>query len=380
MNEKSSVRAEVQVGTAVKFPVSVPVIVIGAGACGLIAALAAHDASVEALVLERDAKPSGSTALSSGFIPACQTRWQAAVGVSDSVGLMVDDILRKTKDLTDPGYVEVLCRESGRTLEWLSDSHGLDFTLVTGFTYPGQSALRMHAVPARTGRALIDGLSSAAVDAGIEIVTNATVECLFALPGGRIAGVEVVRPDGARENIGCGALILACNGYGGNPELVRELIPEMADALYFGHRGNQGHAVAWGRALGARLDDLGAYQGHGSVATPHGALITWAIMMEGGIQLNNQGDRFSNEHQGYSEQAVAVLNQSGEVAWNVFDERLHRLALEFEDYRQADAAGAVRIVPDPAALAELIGAPLGRVAATLSDSRTRPNRICSVPM
>jgi len=369
MNEKSSVRAEVQFGTAVKFPVSVPVIVIGAGACGLIAALAAHDAGVEALVLERDAKPSGSTALSSGFIPACQTRWQAAVGVSDSVGLMVDDILRKTKDLTDPGYVEVLCRESGRALEWLSDSHGLDFTLVTGFTYPGQSALRMHAVPARTGRALIDGLSSAAVDAGIEIVTNATVECLFALPGGRIAGVEVVRPDGARENIGCGALILACNGYGGNPELVRELIPEMADALYFGHRGNQGHAVAWGRALGARLDDLGAYQGHGSVATPHGALITWAIMMEGGIQLNNQGDRFSNEHQGYSEQAVAVLNQSGEVAWNVFDERLHRLALEFEDYRQADAAGAVRIVLDPAALAELIGAPLGRVAATLSDCR-----------
>ena len=175
MNEKSSVRAEVQFGTAVKFPVSVPVIVIGAGACGLIAALAAHDAGVEALVLERDAKPSGSTALSSGFIPACQTRWQAAVGVSDSVGLMVDDILRKTKDLTDPAYVEVLCRESGRALEWLSDSHGLDFTLVTGFTYPGQSALRMHAVPARTGRALIDGLSSAAVDAGIEIVTNATV-------------------------------------------------------------------------------------------------------------------------------------------------------------------------------------------------------------
>ena len=365
MNENTRFKAEVQFGTARDFPVSVPVIIIGAGACGLIAALATHDAGVEALLLERDAQPSGSTALSSGFIPACGTRWQAAVGISDSVELMVGDILRKTKALTDPTYVEVLCRESGQALEWLNDSYGLSFNLLTGFTYPGHSVLRMHAMPARTGRALIDGLSSAVVDVGINIMTNAIVERLFALPGGRIVGVEVTRPDGTRESIGCGALVLACNGYGGNPQLLQELIPEMADALYFGHPGNQGHAVAWGRALGARLDDLGAYQGHGSVAIPHGALITWAIMMEGGIQLNSHGDRFSNEHQGYSEQAVAVLDQPGQVAWTVFDERLHQLALEFEDYRQAETAGAVRTAVNSSALAETIGAPPGRVAATL---------------
>jgi fumarate reductase flavoprotein subunit len=33
-------------------------------------------------------------------------------------------------------------------------------------------------------------------------------------------------------------------------------------------------------------------------------------MMEGGIQVN-AGERFSNEHGGYSEQAVAVLAQAG---------------------------------------------------------------------
>ena len=62
-----------------------------------------------------------------------------------------------------------------------------------------------------------------------------------------------MRGDGARERIGCDALILACNGYGGNPELVRRFIPEMANALYFGHPGNRGDAVLWGEALGARL-------------------------------------------------------------------------------------------------------------------------------
>jgi len=40
------------------------------------------------------------------------------------------------------------------------------------------------------------------------------------------------------------------------------------------------------------LHAFGAYQGHGSVATPHNILITWAVIMEGGFQINMQGRRF----------------------------------------------------------------------------------------
>ena len=72
--------------------------------------------------------------------------------------------------------------------------------------------------------------------------------------------------------------------------------------------------------LGARLADLGGYQGHGSWAVPQGALITWALMMEGGIQVNAEGRRFHDETGGYSEAAVQVLAQPGGVAWNVFDD------------------------------------------------------------
>ena len=67
----------------VPFPISVPVLVIGAGACGLTAALAAREAGAEVLVLERDRVPRGSTALSSGFIPAPATRAQRARGIDD---------------------------------------------------------------------------------------------------------------------------------------------------------------------------------------------------------------------------------------------------------------------------------------------------------
>jgi fumarate reductase flavoprotein subunit len=36
--------------------------------------------------------------------------------------------------------------------------------------------------------------------------------------------------------------VLACNGYGGNKALVAQHIPELAQAHYFGHDGNQGDA------------------------------------------------------------------------------------------------------------------------------------------
>ena len=119
-----------------------------------------------------------------------------------------------------------------------------------------------------------DRLRHAAEQREIVILTEIVADRLLAEADGRVCGVEIVRGDGTRERIGCAALILACNGYGGNPELVRRFIPEMADALYFGHPGNRGDAVLWGEALGARLACPGAYQGHGSVATPHNVLIT----------------------------------------------------------------------------------------------------------
>ena len=150
-----------------------------------------------------------------------------------------------------------------------------------------------------------------------------------------------MRGDGTRERIGCEALILACNGYGGNPDLVRRFIPEMANALYFGHPGNRGDAVLWGEALGAQLAHLGGYQGHGSVATPHNILITWAVIMQGGIQVNSEGRRFCDESRGYSEQATDVLRQPGGIAWDVFDARIAAVARQFEDFRDAERAGAV---------------------------------------
>lgn len=351
-----------------RFALHAPVVVVGAGACGLVAALAARDAGAEVLVLERDAVPSGSTALSSGFIPACGTRWQRDKGVTDSVEQMIADVRRKNHDEADPRVVEAVCGTSGPTLEWLADAHSVPFVLVEGFLYPGHSALRMHAVPEKTGAALMAALQRASAGAGVDILGSAHVTTVYADDSRRVRGVAFARPDGATEEVGCDALVLACSGFGGNAAMVRRYLPEIAGALYFGHVGNQGDAVEWGTALGAAVRDMTAYQGHGSVATPHGVLITWALMMEGGFQVNAEGRRFSNEPLGYSEQCLPVIEQPGGVAWNVYDDRLHRLGMEFEDYRGAHALGAVRRADTIEGLAQACGLPPRTLAATLAEA------------
>jgi fumarate reductase flavoprotein subunit len=351
----------------IEFEISVPVVIVGAGACGLTAALTISDAGVEAMVLERDAVPQGSTALSSGFVPACNTRIQREKGIADSVDAMTADILGKAHHETDPEMVRVMCREAGPALDWLSETHGIELILVEGFLYPNHSYLRMHATPARTGADLIGAMTQATERAGIDLLTNSTVVDLYAEDDGHITGLRIEHPDGSEDMLGCGALILACNGFGGNSDMVRQLIPDMADANYFGHTGNQGDAIKWGEALGAATADLGSYQGHGSVAHPHGILISWALMMDGGIQVNSHGQRFSNEHDGYSEQGRRVIAQPGHVAWNVFDARLYEFGMDFDDFRQAVAAGAILTAPSVSELAETCGLPESNFTSTMEQ-------------
>ncbi len=324
-----------------KFDAEVPVVIIGAGACGLVAALKAADLGAETLILEQDDTPTGSTSLSSGFIPAAGTRFQLEMGIQDDTALFAEDIQNKARGLAQPLLASTAARHCGPTLEWLADAHGLEWVVIDDFLYPGHSRHRMHAVPERTGIALMARLLNAVEAADISIATGAQVTGLFA-DGNAIRGVEVERGDGTKETIGCDALVLASCGYGASRDLIVSHIPEMEGALYFGHAGNRGDALMWGERLGAAVSDLTGYQGHGSVATPHGILISWALMMQGGVQVNLSGRRFANEHLGYSEQAVPVLQQPEGVAWCLYDERIHEAGLAFDDYRQAVVAGAIR--------------------------------------
>ena len=350
--------------------IEVDCLIIGGGAAGLTSALAAIEAGDSVLVAERDAKLAGSTALSSGLIPAAETKAQGAQSIEDSRDVFFTDIMAKNKNSADPEHVRAIINQIPQTLDWLADRHDIPFHVLDDFLYPGHSHHRMHAVPEVTGQGLVTRLEQAVMATEAMIVTGAQVIDLVVTAGGEFLGATCQRPDGASEAIAARRVILACNGYGGNPGLVARYIPEMKDALYFGHPGNQGEAILWGEQLGAVPAHLSGYQGHGSVAHPHGILVTWALMMEGGIQINLDGKRFSNEHQGYSEQAVAVLAQPEKTAFNIFDSRLRDLGRKFEDFRNAEDSGAVITADSADELAARIGVDAATLTASLQDCAT----------
>jgi len=326
----------------VEFDFEIPVVVVGAGACGLVAALAAHDAGQQVLVLERDENPSGSTSLSAGLIPAPGTRLQKEAGIDDSPELFAADLIAKTHDHTPPDQAFVVAKNAGPMIDWLMDTHKVELELVTSFIYPGHSRLRMHGPKSRTGADLEQALLAAVSNAEIDLITGASVEDLYIDASGRVKGVRFRRPDGALEMLGCQALVLACCGFAGDAEMVRRYIPEIADAECCGHLSNTGDAVKWGLDVGAAIADMGAYQGHGSVAHPHSLPLTWAVITKGGVLLNTDGRRFSNEMRGYSEHGSEVAAQPGHIAWDIFDSAGEAEAIGFYDYREIRKLGAVK--------------------------------------
>ena len=345
------------------------VVVVGGGGSGLTAAIAAGQEGVDVLVLEKQTRPWCNTARSGGMIPAAGTRFQRAAGIAESPEAMAEDILRKNGYASDPGATRHLCRVATGLVEWLVDEVGVALTFVHDFKYPGHTEFRMHAPPSRTGAALWADLRRAVTDhPRAELIEDAAVTGLIADESGAAHGVVVERA-GRVERVRARKVILAANGFAANREMLTRYCPEVAGAYYFGGEGNTGEAIRWGQALGGAVAFMDAYQAHASVAVPHGILITYALITEGGIQVNRTGRRFGDETTGYSEHALRVLAQPDGLAWTVYDERLHRLALAFDDYRQALEAGAPVTAATGSALATALGLPAQALDDTLDEYR-----------
>ena len=362
------------------FEFRVPVLVVGAGACGLTAALAAHDEGREVLVLERDSRPWGSTSMSLGAVCAVNSTEQRRHGIVDDVETFVADVLRKTEGRADARLAALVGRESGATLDWLADTHRVPLLLDFKWTGLGHSHPRLHIPPGRNGEELLALLQNACGRAGIEIMTDARVADLYADQSGRVQGVRIERPDGSEELLGCDALVLATCGFGGNHAMIARHIPEMANAKYFGHEGNQGDGILWGAALGADLVDMTAYQGLGTLADPQQVVVPHPLMIEGGFLTNVRGERFTHELANISGMCVPVLEQPQGLAWVVFDDRRHRTALEHSvEQRQLVEVGAVRRADDWSELERLCSVPAGSFAgenAAIEQARAagKPDR------
>jgi fumarate reductase flavoprotein subunit len=336
------------------FTSSVPVIVIGAGAAGALAALAARDAGAKVLVLDRDASPTGATALSSGMIPAAGTPAQEAREVADTPEQFSSDIQAKSNGRSAAHLVEAYTRESARTLQWIERTCGVSFELVEGVP-PGHALARMHALADRGGTPLLSALYRALAAGGVRVQPAARVTDLYVDADERVLGVRYQRGERDVVDIGCSAVVVATNGFAGNTELVAQHLPDVRALPFAGHDSSQGDALVWGNELGAAIEDIDGFLAHSSVVMPQRLQLPWALMTEGAVQVNRDGERFGNEHEGYSESALFVLAQPEGIAFNIYDERIHEVGLAMPNYLEAVTKGLIKRAATLRDLADTLG-------------------------
>lgn len=337
----------------------IDLLVVGAGACGLAGAIAAHDAGLSVAIVEKLERPGGNSALSTGSVPAAGSRFQREAGIADSPARMVQDLMHIAGETDDPALVRRLAEVSAETVEWLVDVVGARLQLITAYRHIGHSVSRLHAPVSRRGQDLVDDMLAAAARRDIPLALGNAVMRLLT-EDGAVRGAVVRSVEGEAE-IRARHTLLAVNGFAGDPALVRRFCPEIAGAQYFGALGSTGEAVRWGEELGAAFGNMAAYQGYAAVAYPQGSLLSWTTIEKGGILLNRAGRRFGDESLGYSGYARLVLDQGGD-AYALFDQRIFEIALQEEEFAEQVAYGGVKRAATVEEAAAAFGLPPEAVA------------------
>jgi fumarate reductase flavoprotein subunit len=327
----------------------IDILVIGAGGCGLAAALSANELGVEVGVVEKYEEFQGNTTLSTGSVPGGGTRFQREAKIDDSPEKFIEDLLRKSGPHEAEELTRLLAYESAPLVEWLVDYVRADLHLITDYLHVGHSVPRLHAPPARKGKYLHDDMLRAVRARNIPIAVGSPVETLVTDKDGAVTGAVVRGKRTGEQKIGAKKIFLATNGFAANPEMVRKYCPEIAEAEYFGGHGSTGEAILWGERLGGQFANIGAYQGYAVVSYPHGSLLSWTTIEKGGIVVDQKGRRFGDESIGYSGYAPDVLAHGvlgpghPRLAYAIFDARIRDyVASHEEEFRELLELGGIK--------------------------------------
>jgi fumarate reductase flavoprotein subunit len=338
------------------------IIVIGAGGCGLMAALVAAKKGAQVLLLEKTDKAGGGTALSSKGIRAAGTRCQREAEVQDSPELYAQDILSRNSNQSDVALTRRLTEISGPVADFLADVVGIEFEL--GEFAFGHSALRSHSWKA--DKTITDFLFEAVVrESNIQVRFSTPVLSLKQEPSGAVTGV--VTEDGV---ITGRRIILACGGFGASPELLHRYIPKAEDIPFPGHHGSTGDGIKMGLAAGAATENMGAFQPYPAYIGPGKRAVSPEVALSGGIMVDLGGKRFVNETHYPGGLGTKMLDLPGKQAYEIFDERIYQLHRNITGSRNLSSffdAGILKRAQTAEGLAQELGIDAAGLKQTIEE-------------
>lgn len=336
------------------------VVVLGTGAAGLTAALAAVHAGAHVALFEKSDKVGGTTALSSAVVWLPANPYAREAGVADSREEGLDYLASLSHGLILPELAEAFVDTGAELVEWLESSTPVHFQLVPGFPdyhpeHPGgkpgggrsiepvlfsYDALpgwtdRVTGTPRRMnvadtptgggtgvldpeelsrreaasleglGRALVGSLFAGCLERGVEPVTSTRATRLVTTEG-RVTGVELKGPEGTRT-VTARSVVIATGGFEYDADLVRDFLrgPMRAPA---GVPTNTGDGLRMAMRVGAQLGNMREAWWVPVVVLPgerpDGGHNVFLILRErtlpGSIMVNDQGRRFTNEAANYN--------------------------------------------------------------------------------
>lgn len=322
------------------------VLIVGSGIAGLSAALSAANGGAKVCVLERSNKEEfgGNTRWTEAYF-----RMKSEDEVSDdfeellvtNAGHNIDpNVIAaaagpyeqwpayvKSHGMPDPELVSTLSKQAGPTVHWLK-SFGIRFAALPTY-FVTAAAPRL--MPVGGGLAMIEALQSNARTMGVTLMFETTAVALSRRDAKGYLVLGAVDSSGNSLAIRAKAVILACGGFEGNPEMMTHYIGPTAKYLRPVARGgyyNKGEGIRIALGLGAApAGDFSSF--HAEPLDPRSTQAEALVMnFPYGILVNRRGRRFVDEAPGpvdvnYDHISRAIKDEPDGIAWVIFDQRIH---------------------------------------------------------
>ncbi|GAA1014129.1 FAD-binding dehydrogenase [Acrocarpospora pleiomorpha] len=239
---------------------TVDVVVLGFGDAGAVAAITAHDAGAEVLVIEkqqaRDHRPNSRYAAGFFLVP---TDVERAIKYLTALYAVNDETV-------DPELIRTWATETAANPAWL-DSHGCGYaeTGILGehHTVPGHDAITVYkAKPGPrplgyTGCPMHGFLRHLVAERGIEVQYGTAARWLLTDERGAVTGVQT-----EHERIGVRrGVVLAVGGYEASKQLKTQYLP-VGPVHFYGTEHNTGDGITMAVEVGAELWHMNVWPGH----------------------------------------------------------------------------------------------------------------------
>lgn len=297
-----------------QWDITTDVAVVGFGGAGACAAIEAHDAGANVLLMDAASAPGGSTALSSAEIYlGGGTRVQKACGYNDSVDAMYDYLMASNGPQADADKVRRYCEHAVEHFDWLV-AQGVPFkdselkaravmaTTDDGLLYTGSEKAwpyRDNIAPAPRGHNLhvwgdnggplfMKIMAQAIEDRGIEVSLETRALRLIVDANQRVVGVQI-RRDMQELNVRAHrGVVLCAGGFAMNQKMLQKYAPDLLRcSMAIGNPGDTGGGIQMAMAVGASAINM--HEGFVSLPFYPPASLTY------GVLINSHGQRFINE-------------------------------------------------------------------------------------